>query len=112
MNLISEGVFSPSTHFGKIKYQYSVNGKVYTGSRLYFGDFGLRMRSRAEKIVSQFPEEEKVLVYHDPNDPESAVLIPGITKDSFGVLGLGLICILGSLHMLFSAYRKNKVKKD
>ncbi len=103
---------APTSYQAAIKYKYAVNGKVYTGDTLYFGDIGIRTRSRAEKIVLRYPKGEKVPVFYDPKKPKTAVLMPGITKDSFGLLGLGLICIFGSLHMIFSAIRKNRDRAE
>ncbi len=90
----------------KLLYEYTVKGKTYQSRRLCFGDFGMRTSSRAKKIVSKYPEGKEILIYYDPDNHKSAVLEPGITRESFGFLGLGIVCVLCSLHMICSSPRK------
>ncbi len=102
---------SSDSYEAKILYSYTVNGKTYTGKRVCYGDFGIRTRSRAEKIIAHYPEGKNVRVFYDPDDPKEGILEPGITRESFGFFGIGVICILGSLHIMLSSPRKRKIKK-
>ncbi len=97
-----------SAYEAKLLYEYTVKGKTYQSRRLCFGDFGMRTSSRAKNIVSKYPNGKIVLLYYDPDNHKNAVLEPGITRESFGFLGLGIVCILGSLHIIYSSPRKKE----
>jgi hypothetical protein len=108
---IKDGSKKP-TYYPKIRYQYSVGGKSYTGERISFsGGEGGEEKSEAQAVVDRYLSGQKVIVYYDPKNPERAVLEKGFTWKTFmpfaaglGFLVVGIIC--------FKAYRRNKNEQN
>jgi hypothetical protein len=96
------------TYYPKVRYQYSVGGKSYTGDRISFsGGEGGEKKSKAQAVVNRYPSGQKVIVYYDPKHPERAVLLMGFTWKTFmpfvaglAFLAVGIVCL--------KAYRKQK----
>ena len=87
-----------------VTYSYSVDGQSYTGKRHSFGRGTTAAsggsREKAQAIADElYPSLSPIDVYYDPNDPEQAVLSPGLHWSAFVplVLGglLGLLALLG-----------------
>lgn len=74
-----------------LRYEYRAGGKRYTG-RQWASQHGLRCwtRSGAEERARDFVPGASVLVHHDPDDPEQAVLELGSAQDAWISLGGGL----------------------
>jgi hypothetical protein len=66
----------------KVKYEYSVSGKIYQGERVTFGSPSFNFIT-ASNISDQFAEGKQVPVSHDPVDPAESVLAP---KNTVGML--------------------------
>ena len=82
--------------FQRVRYVYTVAGIDYESNRVSFG------RSPRERVVSGaevvgYSENERVTVYYDPKDPESAVLEPGPTTAGWIAIaaGVGLVVFAG-----------------
>jgi len=60
-----------------IAYRYKVGGRNYSSSRISILDFASSSTSRAENIVSRYPDKSTVQVYYNPTDPSDSVLEPG-----------------------------------
>jgi hypothetical protein len=82
----NDGCYAP-----QIVYSYAVDGQGFHGSEIGFGN---RISSsdirHASEHCGKYPAEAKVNVYYDPDDPQTAVLEPGITKKSWLGLAFGL----------------------
>ncbi len=99
--------------FPLLKYKYTIDGKQYAGSLLYFGwwvhgvsEESLEVKIRgpvnvgkeyADEVVQRFPEGSRIKVYVSPKNPSISVLEPGLHKEAvllplFGILfsGVGL----------------------
>ncbi|MCB8966761.1 MAG: DUF3592 domain-containing protein [Chloroflexota bacterium] len=87
-----------TSYFGDVTYTYAVNDVRYTSDMVNFGQYG-GSRNHAQEIVDKYPEGNGVTVSYDPNDPETAVLEPGVTGGSYLVLGLGIIFVVFPLLM-------------
>jgi hypothetical protein len=81
----------------QVEYAYSVDGRYYRSSRISFGDAATGFRAPARWIVSRYPVASEVVVHYDPADPESAVLVTGMTIGSGGIVLVGLGVCAGSL---------------
>ncbi len=91
-------IVASSIHSGEsgsaplIEYRYSVEYKGYTNDTIRIG---LNYSSSDPNFANAFRRRYKVgrhvLVAYDPNQPESAVLEPGIYKCSFKLVLIGLL---------------------
>jgi hypothetical protein len=88
-------------HSAAVVYQYTVQGKEYTSSRLAFGP-EQTYASTAKSEAARYRPEQEVAVYYDPTDPKNAVLerrllfgtyIWGVLGASFGFAGLRMLCV-------------------
>lgn len=61
-----------------VSYQYSIGGREYLSSRLFYGDSS-SSRRRAEARFNRFAVGQKVDVWIDPRDPSESTLYPGLT---------------------------------
>ncbi len=62
-----------------IRYNYSVNGKEFTGNKVDLGEYSSSDVGYAQKITARYPVGKSVRVYYDPAHPGTAVLEPGFT---------------------------------
>ncbi|MDP7033090.1 MAG: DUF3592 domain-containing protein [Planctomycetota bacterium] len=89
----------------KIRYEYSVKGKTYTGSRVSYGDSESENQSRIRRISNQYSAGKEVNVYYSPSDPQECLLEPGVKGQSWFVPLFGiLLCGAGGV-MAFSGLR-------
>lgn len=79
------------TYAPDVGYVYLVDGAERTAARLFVGDsLSTSDGGYARGYCERYPVGKTVSVYYDPDDPDSAVLEPGLTKRSFFVLTFGL----------------------
>jgi hypothetical protein len=80
-----------------ILYEYSVNGKIFTGTGVAFG-LGAAGAATAGGFVARYPVGKEVKVFYSPDHPEEAVLEPGVVGQSWCCLIVGsLFTALGFL---------------
>jgi len=83
-----------------IEYQYDVDGKKHTGSKIALYTLS---RDEAKKLEEQLSIQNKVTVYYNPKEPVESLLIVGGRKDKpysdliLAIIGLliGILIILG-----------------
>ena len=66
----------------EIRYEYTVDGNRYSSRTIKFGV------QPSHEIVSRYPENHKIKVYYNPDNPKQAVLIPG--RSLAGVYSISL----------------------
>jgi hypothetical protein len=66
-----------------VRYSYMVKGVEYSGERVTFADTHNSDRSKAEAILARYAIGAAVRVYYNPEDPQNALLEPGISNQSF-----------------------------
>lgn len=75
-----------------VVYRYTVNNKDYKGARIgVFTDWSVTAGLRPDRL-RRYPEGATPLVHYNPQNPERAVLEPGMGPDRFipyTLLGLG-----------------------
>lgn len=81
-------------HEAKIEYQYEVDGKLYSSKRVYYGDWlATSSSSYVKRITEEYGIKPNCVVYYDPQKPQNAVLIKGITPPVYSLLAFGLVFI-------------------
>jgi hypothetical protein len=60
--------------FPKIKYEYSVQGRIYTSERLYFFVSNGDRKGVALRGLAPYPIGKTVIAYYDPANPADSVL--------------------------------------
>lgn len=102
-----------SYYQANIVYNYEVDGKKYTASKVTVGDppSGTNM-SPARRIQDEFPVGKDVVVYYDPEAPVSAALKPGIQKNDILLAFItGIFPLLGILIFFNGLNKKLKQQK-
>lgn len=100
---VSENSDSDGTTYGAdVYFEYRVNDQQYGSDTVSFGQFSSSDYGHARNIVNRYPEGTQVEVYYNPEDPETAVLEPGVTWSSYMLLGMGLafICLPGFMMLI------------
>lgn len=74
-----------------VRYEYVVDGEEYEGREVTAGEFPYRSARGATRRLAPYPVGALVTVRYDPNEPEIALLEPGVSVD---VLYLPVIATL------------------
>ena len=83
-----------TSYSADIEFKYVVNDRWLTGDVVNFGEYGSGNMSHAEGIVNRYPTRKIVTVYYNPEQPETAVLEPGLTWSSYFILFMGIIFLI------------------
>lgn len=99
------------THYQPdIAYSYTVGGKKYSSAKITVGEPPLDNNvNNAKRLQAKYPVSKEVLVYFDPELPESSALEPGIKT---GDILLASISILFFAVGLFALYKGLKAKRQ
>lgn len=85
-----------------VKYQYSVEGTIFTGNQQNIGNLNTSYRSKAkaEQLANKFTEGQEVIIYYNSSKPENSSLSVGVGRYHirdflfgfiFLILGIALI---------------------
>lgn len=93
----SDGV----SYRAEISYRYRVNGEELVASRARFGDrMNTSWSKPAVRLVTKYPVGKEVTVLYNPENPNEAVLEPGLTLYIAAGLAIGSIfVVIGALAM-------------
>lgn len=89
--------FTSKTYKPEIEYQYTVGDNEFTSTRISFG--GTRTYSsnkKAEETLTNYPLNESVSVFYNPQDSSESVLIQG-TKGTMGLIIVGIVFLAVSI---------------
>ncbi len=87
--------YSPS-----VSYTYDVNGRSLTSNLIWAsGGDTSTVKSQQQDVVDKYPVGSTVKVFYDPENPEFAILEPGITSTNYIVLGAGGAILLVGIIM-------------
>lgn len=79
---IAAGPGSDQTHSVSVRYQYHVAGEQLEGTRIHVLPLELVSGKKAREIITLFPVDAAVTVYHHPEDHHRSLLITGVALDS------------------------------
>lgn len=98
--------WSSRSHYPAVRYEYEVEGRRYTGDRIYFDQTSRAHAGPATRTVGRYPVGSEVTVYYDPTDPARALLEPGRSGAcNYGVVGCGLLFV-GLFFIVYLGYLK------
>ena len=85
-----------------ITYTYKVLGQNYESNQFSFGSegTGYDTRKKAEGTLAKYPTGSQVTIYHNPNNPQQAVLER--KYDSTGAILAVIVGILGAGMIIYS----------
>ena len=89
-----------TTYQAEILYEFSVDGTIYNGNRVAYGDYGSSNPSHARNIVNQYPVGKELTVYYMPSEPEESLLEPGMQTQAWFLPGFGLVFLCTGSGML------------
>ena len=104
-----------TTYHAEIRYEYTVNGSVHSGTRVAYGDYGSSNSSHARSVVNKYPPGKKIDVSYMPSNPDESLLEPGVKTQAFFLPGFGLVFLsFGLLAAFFlpGGIKKNLAKKS
>lgn len=71
-------------------YRYTVNGESYFNEIRWFGQGPASANGADAEIELNYPREQPLQVHYNPNDPETAVLSPGVRGFAWILPGAGI----------------------
>lgn len=86
----------------EIQYTYRVDGRELANDRVFFGQLSTSDRKPIFDLLLKYEQGDEVIVYYNPDDPDQAVLEPGVhgvtwflpaIGTGFAVLGLIIVGI-------------------
>lgn len=96
-----KGQANSKSYHAKVEYEYIVSETKYSSNQISFGKTGSNKPEYARQLVNQYPKGKIVDVYYDPEDPETAVLVPGKSLASYAQLLVGVILTIISCLLFF-----------
>lgn len=99
-----EDGFTSTSYTPKWQYQFKLGGNTYNSEKIsYSATTGYGRQAKAQEKLNQFPLNNQVKVYYDPNEPTESVLIPG-TKGTMSGIIIGVILAIGSVAWVYFQY--------
>ena len=85
--------YSPEVTFVYV----AADDRSHEGRTIKFGENSYGSERKAQEILSRYPLGQTVTVFYDPENPDKAVLEPGVSGGSYIVLGIGVLFVLIAL---------------
>lgn len=101
-NIIARRGSKNTSYVLDIAYAYMVLGQSYENNQFSFGSegTGYDTRKKAEGMLAKYPTGSQTTIYHDPNNPQQAVLERKF--DSTGAILAVIVGILGAGMIIYS----------
>ncbi|MEM9301875.1 MAG: DUF3592 domain-containing protein [Pseudomonadota bacterium] len=96
------------SHWAAVTVAYEVDGVAYRTNRLSVAGNQFMFGFLARWAVEDFPEGATVPVSYNPQQPDDAVLEPGLTFSAFGPLAAGIGIIIGVWFLFVVIVRSEK----
>jgi hypothetical protein len=87
-----------------VAYEYPVQGRLYSGTRIRPKESDWDSRTEAENALKGLVPGQKIEVYYRPDDPSQSVLRPGARFQDYALLTIPFVMLalgVGSLAMVF-----------
>jgi hypothetical protein len=98
-------------YLANVAYEYTVAGKSYTGTELWFDSEPKGSREDMQALLADYPLGKQIEVYVDPHNPQRAVVLPdknaGIAKIA---IGLGAVSLLIGAYVLYGGLTAKPVE--
>jgi hypothetical protein len=91
--------YSSISYSARVEYEFFVQRRKFTGTRIAYGDYGSSSRSRHEEIVERYPEGGQVEVSYRPSQPEECLLEPGVKGQTWFLPLFGLVFLIPGMAM-------------
>lgn len=78
------------TYQAAIRYEFQVDGKIYHGNRVSYGDYGSGNPAHAKALAARYGKGKAVMVHYRAANPQICVLEPG-TAYTWVPLIVGLV---------------------
>lgn len=82
------------TFLAQVLYEFTLDGKYFTGKWVSYGGDSSRHPSEVYRIVNRYPKGKEVTVYYMPDNPKVCVLEPGVETKAYIFPGFGLFFIV------------------
>jgi hypothetical protein len=89
-------------YIANIHYQYTVGNRIYNGSKVHASGFNNPFTS-AQSLAKGYNAGQTVNIYHNPLNPNEAILIRGVSFGVYLFMGFGAIALLAGIHALKTA---------
>ena len=101
-NIIARRGSKNTSYVLDITYTYKVLGQSYESNQFSFGSegTGYDTRKKAEGMLAKYPTGSQTTIYHNPNNPQQAVLES--KYDSTGAILAVIVGILGAGMIIYS----------
>src|SRR5690625_674752 len=77
-------------------------GERFAGHNVYIFQMRYSQQRTAENVVRRYPKNKEIPVHYNPNQPDKAVLQPGVPGKSQGVLFLFIVLLAALLYSIVS----------
>lgn len=103
-----------NTHYQPdIAYSYSVEGRIYSSSRITVGDLAIDNNvTKAKRLQAEYPAGKEINVYYDPELPQSAVLQPGTRPGDYMLAVITAIFFFVGLFALYQGVKAKRVAAE
>ena len=92
-----------SVYRAKVRYEYAVSGRPFTGKRIFFGDTGWFKKATASDRVERYKVGNPVEVCYDPKLPARSVLERDIHPELWNSLATAAVVTLAVVWLVTSA---------
>ncbi|ROZ62573.1 DUF3592 domain-containing protein [Ramlibacter sp. WS9] len=107
------------THVVRLRYEFAVDGRTFTGTRQSLDDVGIiKSEEQSLREADALPAGSPVRVFYDPGDPARSLLTPGVPIGGVisGVFGLLLIAggsalVAVGLHLRSHHAKRRKMRR-
>jgi hypothetical protein len=76
-----------------VRYEYEIDGQLHVGNRIRVTDGSSSNVGVAEAKAAEYPAGRVVTVHYDPDNPDAAVLEPGVDRNSVTLAVVGVVFV-------------------
>ena len=108
-------------HIAKVTYSYTVDGQIYQTYPVSIGEPRVESidQKNVQLVLDKYPLGKEVKVYYDPENPETAVLEPGVTQQNYGswATAISISIVVSGIIIIFLPYlrearRQSKLRRS